>query len=103
MNMPNIGRAIGWTIALMFLVSSECVLAREPASASSQNWDARVLNQILAQSPPAAPDIRVGDMILPRAFVESARDRATGKPAGLTPDSAFAGGVVLWPRRRGLL
>ena len=41
--------------------------------------------------------VRVGDMLLPRAYVEAARKRAAGKITGPQTESAFAGGVTLWP------
>ncbi len=52
------------------------------------------LDRALASAGPEARVICLGDMALPRAVVESARRRLTGEPV---TDSAFAGGVTLWP------
>src|SRR4029077_18194404 len=67
------------------------------AEAADPNWDARVLERILAEAAPGARDIRVGDMLLPRAYVEAARNRAAGKSPDPQLDSAFAGTLTLWP------
>ncbi len=52
------------------------------------------LDRALSSAGPKARVIRLGDMALPRALVEAARRGLTGEPV---TDSAFAGGVTLWP------
>ncbi len=79
---------------MLFLLAGGWALV---AQVADSNWDARVLERILAEAAPGARLIRMGDMLLPRAYLEAARDRAAGKSPGSQLDSAFAGPLTLWP------
>ncbi len=81
---------VGVTMAL-----ATSAFALQPVSKQAHAWDIAVLDRLLASAPSTSRTVRAGDMILLRSYVQAARDFLAA--GGTRPESAFDGGVMLWP------
>lgn len=77
--------------SVMMVVAS--LLSGTGGRAGSSDWNVAVLDQILAATPVAETTASVGDMTIPRAYLQNWRNRLAGAPQ---PHVAFNGGFTPW-------